>query len=434
MNVSDFNLGYQPKCSVYARKLKKGKTYYLKYYLPNGVRVRRPCHEQANMAQRLCALKERQLLLGEFDELDREHLGAAKAATPNRPTLEEALTLYLEATKSRKGPQSHAHDKSALRQYVAFFQGQGKIYADEVKAVDVQLLIGHLDQRGLAVATLHGAVRMVRKFYNFLIEDAELWEGKNPVPKKPLLPNRGSKVRNRLANNSEIERILAIDPEQLPNLAGQPVGAMIRFLVFTGARLGEVLHAEWSDFNLEQGTWTIQHKPHCPTRNGLGWSPKWNKSRKIELFPEALQLLKSLPRLPTVGLVPIRNAQGKITGHQAHQAEFVFPKQVARRDGKGNRQVTWARQDSLKHSWASIKKAAGVANLQIKDLRTYFNSVLRSRYGLSAKEAGAYLGNSAEINELHYTPLSTGEMSKKLQRLSLTEAMNLQMNLHQSGK
>ena len=67
------------------------------------------------------------------------------------------------------------------------------------------------------------------------------------------------------------------------------------FLVSTGARLGEVFHAEWQDFDLTKGVWKIVHKPECPTYEGLGWYPKWKKPRVIELIPEARLFKKIYP-------------------------------------------------------------------------------------------------------------------------------------------
>ena len=42
----------------------------------------------------------------------------------------------------------------------------------------------------------------------------------------------------------------------------------------------------------------------------------------------------------------------------------------------------------------------------LKDLRTYFNHLLVSRYGFSNKEASSLIGNSPEVNLKHYDPVS----------------------------
>ena len=57
---------------------------------------------------------------------------------------------------------------------------------------------------------------------------------------------------------------------------------------------------------------------------------------------------------------------------------------------------------------------ADIRPIQIKDLRTFFNWLLVSQYGLSNKEAGAYLGNSEAVNQEHYTPVSLKAVRSKL--------------------
>ena len=71
--------------------------------------------------------------------------------------------------------------------------------------------------------------------------------------------------------------------------------SVAKAIEYTGARLGEVLHLEWED--IEDGFWHIRYKPNCPTKFGMGWSPKWEKSRSIPLKSEALEVLENQPRI-----------------------------------------------------------------------------------------------------------------------------------------
>ena len=171
----------------------------------------------------------------------------------------------------------------------------------------------------------------------------------------------------------------------------------------------KALHAEWSDFdlgpNIEGALWHIKHKPKCPTKDGLGWSPKWNKARTVILFPETVSLLKSLPKVKSTGRVLVRDGKSKLIGRETYPAEFIFPKLT---------QGKFDRTDSIKKSWSGILQRLAIEDLQIRDLRTYSNHVLRSKLGFSAKEAGAMLGNSEKVNELHYSPVSDLELKGKL--------------------
>ena len=95
----------------------------------------------------------------------------------------------------------------------------------------------------------------------------------NPITKNTLVRKSSGLKRDHLPTNLEIQRLLSQDSEILP---------LIKFLIFTGARLGEVLHLELDD--IKDGVWMIKSKPNCMTKEGIGWAPKWEKSRMIPLF------------------------------------------------------------------------------------------------------------------------------------------------------
>ena len=66
---------------------------------------------------------------------------------------------------------------------------------------------------------------------------------------------------------------------------------------------------------------------------------------------------------------------------------------------------------------------AGVKVLQLKDFRTYFNHILKTKYNFTSKEAGAYIGNSKVANEFHYSPYHEPTIREKMRKLLLKEAM-----------
>ena len=101
-------------------------------------------------------------------------------------------------------------------------------------------------------------------------------------------------MRDYLVKPEAIGRILKV--HQIHRRIEVPIIELTHFLVCTGARLGEALHAEWQDFDLVKGIWRIIPKPECPTSYGLGWYPKWKKPRVIELIPEARRVLQNLPK------------------------------------------------------------------------------------------------------------------------------------------
>ena len=142
-------------------------------------------------------------------------------------------------------------------------------FIDEVKSEDVQVLAGLLRAQGLSSASVLSYLSLLNSFFNWLIEDAEVLEGRNPVSKVKK-PPRSSKVRDFLIDHQTVNKLFEVD--ELPGRKGIPIIPIFQFLVTTGARLGEVIHAEWQDFDLNQGIWKIFPKPNCPTLDGLGLS------------------------------------------------------------------------------------------------------------------------------------------------------------------
>ncbi len=95
-----------------------------------------------------------------------------------------------------------------------------------------------------------------------LVEVVMIW----PLT-KVRKPRRTSKIRNYLVKPEVVRDILRVT--ELRGRIEIHIIDLCHFLVSTGARLGEVLHAEWQDFNLTKGIWRIVHKPECPTSDGL---------------------------------------------------------------------------------------------------------------------------------------------------------------------
>ena len=61
-------------------------------------------------------------------------------------------------------------------------------YIDEVKTEKVQRLTGMLLSKGLSKAPILSYLSLLKTFFNWLIDDAEVLEGRNPVSKVRKLP------------------------------------------------------------------------------------------------------------------------------------------------------------------------------------------------------------------------------------------------------
>lgn len=184
------------------------------------------------------------------------------------------------------------------------------------------------------------------------------WGMRDSNPAKGVERNTESK-RRRYLNGDELARLTTA----LAKHVDQQMANIIRMLLLTGARRGEVLGMRWADLDLKTGTWT---KPGSET--------KQKTEHTVPLSAPARQLLAELRDARPLG-------------------EFVFPG-----DGKSGHVV------AIKKAWAAICKSAGIGGLRIHDLRHSFASQLASG-GASLPLIGALLGHSNPTTTHRYAHL-----------------------------
>jgi integrase len=162
--------------------------------------------------------------------------------------------------------------------------------------------------------------------------------------------------------------------------AENPSGAnALRLLLLTGAREGEVLKADWMQFDLERGVWT---KPSAHT-----------KEKKIEHVPlsdQALAILRSMkPEGATGALFPGRNEGARVTLRRPWT-------QVCKRAGL-TRAITLQgkRRQITRHK----------PTLRVHDLRHNFASYLVSN-GASLPIIGKLLGHTQVATTQRYAHLA----------------------------
>lgn len=170
--------------------------------------------------------------------------------------------------------------------------------------------------------------------------------------------------------NAEHHRERYLSGEELARLtealakADRDVADVIRLLLLTGARRGEVLSIKWDDINLTAGMWS---KPPAST--------KQNRCHTVPLSGPARQILAE-----------------RFSRRKADDV-FVFP-------GSGRRGHTV----NLWRQWSTILKAAKIEGLRLHDLRHQFASELVSG-GASLPLIGALLGHRSVQTTSRYAHL-----------------------------
>lgn len=180
-----------------------------------------------------------------------------------------------------------------------------------------------------------------------------------------------------------------LSEEQVPALLracdthhDQHAANAVRLLLFTGARLREVLKAEWVQFDLERGVWT---KPSHHTKTKI--------LHRLHLAPPTVRLLHSMRS----------DREG---------SPFLFPG----RDGSKPR-------CDLKRPWVQILRAAGIGHHRRHDLRRTTASFMIST-GSDLMTVGKALGQTQASTTQRYAQLfedvqRTG-VSRAVERMAAT--------------
>jgi site-specific recombinase XerD len=123
----------------------------------------------------------------------------------------------------------------------------------EVEAIDrrvVRHYVVWMREQGLSAATVARKINSLRSFWNYLL-DNELTET-NPL-RGAVIPKQARRLPGHLSAEECLELIAAAAGQDSRFLSCRD-RALLSFLLFTGARRGEVLNLEWSHVDLRQHT------------------------------------------------------------------------------------------------------------------------------------------------------------------------------------
>ena len=196
---------------------------------------------------------------------------------------------------------------------------------------------------------------IIRKMFNLAVR----WEMRSDNPASGFIRNPES-PRERFLDLEEIGRLSEVLANH-PNRRGTDV---IRLLMLTGARRGEVLNARWEQFDLNRAVWT---KPAATT-----------KQRRLHRAPISGA---------TVAL--LRTIRARVP----EDCPWVFPGDV-----EGQPLI------EIKRFWDDVRAEAKLPGVRIHDLRHTFASLLVSR-GMSLPMIGKLLGHTQVQTTQRYAHL-----------------------------
>lgn len=183
----------------------------------------------------------------------------------------------------------------------------------------------------------------------------------------PWEPDEAKKTKHVPKNNQRTK----IDPD---------AAAALRLLVFTGARLREILHLKWADVDLERGVLFVHGK---------------TGRRPVLLPAPAAAILAELPRRDV----------------------YVFP-------GERSTLEKPAPRADLNRPWRAVSKRAGLTDVRLHDLRHSYASFAAAG-GASLPIIGRLLGHTQPATTQRYSHLADDPLRAVADRVGATVAAAL---------
>lgn len=285
-------------------------------------------------------------------------------ANRQAPTVADLCARFEAEYLPRKRPST----QTTYQQQIAaeIIPALGRLKVANVTFADIDCVHRAITKRGRPYRA-NRVLALLSRIFTMAVR----WHMRADNPCRGIERNQEHKRRRYLSANELTRLTKALDEHR-----DQQSANMVRLLLLTGARRGEVLQARWADFDLESRVW---NKPGATT--------KQKTEHQVPLSGAAMQLLLALRQ---------RAAKG---------AEWVFPA----RDGLARRDV--------KDAWASLCRAANITGARVHDLRHTYASVLASS-GLSLPIIGALLGHTTAQTTLRYAHLLDDPLRAATERAS----------------
>jgi integrase len=276
---------------------------------------------------------------------------ADKIARQEAPTMAELAERFLSEHADTKRKASTALEYKRLLHKV-ILPALGRRKAADVSRADVAKL--HHANRSTPYQA-NRLLAVLSKMFNL----AERWglrqDGSNPCRH---VEKFGEKKRERMLSPAELARL----GDALATYDGSPYAvAAVKLLIFTGARLGEVLGLRWDWIDFERGEARL---PDSKTG-----------AKTLHLPPPALAVLAALPQL---------DGNPYLIAGAKPGAALV----------------------NLEKPWRAIRASAGLDDVRLHDLRHAFASIAASS-GMGLPIIGKMLGHSQPATTARYAHLAS---------------------------
>ncbi len=224
-----------------------------------------------------------------------------KAEHRGAPTVKQLADEYIQ--KRSKTKKAWEEEKRILDKDVVPKWKNRK--AKDIKRRDVLLLLDKIVERGSPIMA-NRTLGVLQRMFKFGIGRDILEANPCSVIERP----GEERQRDRVLSAGEIKKFW-FGLEKCEMAKGTKLA--LQFLLISLQRKGEVAQAEWKEFDLKSGWWTI---PKGKTKNGL--------PHRVYLSPTALSLLKEIKELSGDSIYLLPSPRGKgikpITSRSLSQA------------------------------------------------------------------------------------------------------------------
>lgn len=289
----------------------------------------------------------------------QERREAREVKPDTNPSFSEFAGRWLaEVVARRNRPGTVKHRTLLLNNHVLPILGDKRLL--DIRRFDIEDM-HHRISRSYPVAA-NRAVSLCSAVFS----TAERWGmlTDNPATKIERNTEEG---RERYLTADEIARLQAA----LDRSPAQDSADVVRLLLLTGARVGEVLAMRWEHVDLDTGLWI---KPAATT--------KQKRIHRVPLSPSAVAVLTRR-----------RETEGAKRRRRGDTSPWVFPGTGA--DGH---------MTTIRTFWTAVCRRAGIEGVRVHDVRHTFASLLVSS-GESLPVVGALLGHTQAKTTSRYAHL-----------------------------
>lgn len=348
-------------------KLSGHKTYVVQYR--NGAISRRLTIGTTKVYRLEEAEKRARRIL--VDAKDGGDPAAERDEARKAKTVADLAERYMAVhAEKKKKPRSRASDASNLRLHVLPALRRKKV---------AEVTREHISQLHHAMQETPGAANRVLALLSKMLNLAEKWgwrpDGSNPCRHIERYPER---KMERYLSIEELQRLGAVLAEaERTDTVSAPAIAAIRLLVFTGARVSEILTARWSQ---------VDFKRDC-----LKLPDSKTGKKEIYLNAPALDVLAAIKRRPKNPYLIVGTGKGHF--QNLTPSWMKIRKQAGLDNQEGLEDV---RLHDLRHSFASVGVAGGLSLPIIGGLLGHMSPATTARYAHLAddplKQATALIG------------------------------------------